>query len=95
MNVISGLMAIAETPVIVRENDDPCHLRLQLHRRGLRRLRHADQRSLGHGMFLFCKKLTTSISIVYGQAMKQAITDLFRSPGVAFEGEPGHKKPTH
>jgi succinate dehydrogenase / fumarate reductase, iron-sulfur subunit len=38
--------------------------------------------------------LTTSISIVYGQAMKQVITDLFRSPEGAFEGEPGHKKPT-
>lgn len=38
--------------------------------------------------------LTSSISIVYGQAMKQAITDLFRSPEVAFEGEPGHKKPS-
>lgn len=38
--------------------------------------------------------LTTSISIVYGQAMKQAITDIFRSPEVAFEGEAGHKKPS-
>lgn len=37
--------------------------------------------------------LTTSISVVYGQAMKQAIKDLFHSPETATEGEVGHRKP--
>ncbi len=36
--------------------------------------------------------LTTSISIVYGQAMKQAIKDLFHNPETAEEGEPGHRR---
>lgn len=36
--------------------------------------------------------LTTSITIVNGQAMKQAIKDLFYSPETAEEGEPGHRK---
>lgn len=36
--------------------------------------------------------LTTSISIVYGQAMKQAIGDFFRKPELSTEGERfGHK----
>jgi succinate dehydrogenase / fumarate reductase iron-sulfur subunit len=37
--------------------------------------------------------LTTSISVVYGQAMKQVIKDLFQSPETAMEGEPGHRRP--
>ena len=37
--------------------------------------------------------LTTSISIVYGQVMKQAIKDLFHNPEIAEEGEPGHRRP--
>lgn len=36
--------------------------------------------------------LTTSISIVNGQVMKQAIKDLFHNPEIATEGEPGHRK---
>ena len=36
--------------------------------------------------------LTTSISVVYGQAMKQAIKDLFHNPETATEGEPGQRK---
>lgn len=36
--------------------------------------------------------LTTSISIVNGQVMKQAIKDLFQSPETSMEGEPGHRK---
>lgn len=37
--------------------------------------------------------LTTSISIVYGQTMKQAIKNLFYDPERAEEGEPGHRRP--
>jgi succinate dehydrogenase / fumarate reductase, iron-sulfur subunit len=37
--------------------------------------------------------LTTSISVVYGQVMKQAVKDLFQSPETNMEGEPGHRKP--
>ncbi len=37
--------------------------------------------------------LTTSISVVDGQTMKQAIKDLFHSPETATEGEVGHRKP--
>ncbi len=36
--------------------------------------------------------LTTSISIVYGQVMKQALADLLRNPEAATEGPAGHKK---
>ncbi len=39
--------------------------------------------------------LTTSISIVYGQVMRQALGDLLRTPEVATEGETGHRKPVH
>ncbi len=37
--------------------------------------------------------LTTSITIVNGQAMKQAIKGLFYNPETAEEGEPGHRRP--
>jgi len=37
--------------------------------------------------------LTTSISIVYGQVMKQALKDLFQSPEVAWQGDAPHKRP--
>jgi succinate dehydrogenase / fumarate reductase iron-sulfur subunit len=37
--------------------------------------------------------LTTSISTVYGQVMKQAIKDMFHTPEVAWEGEAPHKHP--
>ena len=37
--------------------------------------------------------LTTSIAMVYGQVMKQAIADWIRTPEVATEGEAGHRKP--
>ncbi|MGZ7029419.1 MAG: hypothetical protein ACXVG9_08850, partial [Terriglobales bacterium] len=37
--------------------------------------------------------LTTSISIVYGQVMKQAVGDLFRSPELAWQGEAPHRHP--
>lgn len=36
--------------------------------------------------------LTTSISIVYGQATRQALADLFHRPETAEHGEPGHRK---
>jgi succinate dehydrogenase / fumarate reductase iron-sulfur subunit len=36
--------------------------------------------------------LTTSITIVNGQVMKQAIKDLFYNPETAEEGEPGHRR---
>ena len=36
--------------------------------------------------------LTTSISIVYGQAMKQTLKDLFQNPETTMEGEPGHRR---
>lgn len=38
--------------------------------------------------------LTTSISIVYGQAMKQTLKDLFQNPETAEEGEVGHRRPS-
>ncbi len=38
--------------------------------------------------------LTTSISIVNGQVMRQAIADWFRSPETAWQGEAPHKRPT-
>ena len=37
--------------------------------------------------------LTTSISVVYGQVMKQALKDLFQSPEVAWQGDAPHKRP--
>ncbi|MGZ4812971.1 MAG: 4Fe-4S dicluster domain-containing protein, partial [Terriglobales bacterium] len=37
--------------------------------------------------------LTTSISIVNGQVMKQAVGDLFRSPELAWQGEAPHRHP--
>ena len=37
--------------------------------------------------------LTTSISIVNGQVMKQALRDLFHSPELAWQGEAPHKRP--
>ncbi len=37
--------------------------------------------------------LTTSISVMYGQVMKQAIRDLFHGPEVAWQGEAPHKQP--
>lgn len=37
--------------------------------------------------------LTTSISVVNGQVMKQAIKDLFHNPETADEGEPGRRRP--
>ena len=36
--------------------------------------------------------LTTSISIVYGQVMKQSLKDLFHNPETATEGQPGHRR---
>ena len=36
--------------------------------------------------------LTTSISIVYGQVMKQVLKDLFQNPETVQEGEPGHRR---
>lgn len=36
--------------------------------------------------------LTTSISIVNGQVMKQAIKDLFHDPETSEQGEPGHRR---
>ena len=37
--------------------------------------------------------LTTSISMVYGQVMKQAVIDLFQNPEVAWQGDAPHKRP--
>jgi succinate dehydrogenase / fumarate reductase iron-sulfur subunit len=36
--------------------------------------------------------LTTSISIVYGQTMKQTFKDLFQTPETATQGEVGHRR---
>ena len=37
--------------------------------------------------------LTTSISVVYGQVMKQVIKDMFHNPETAWEGSAPHKHP--
>ncbi len=37
--------------------------------------------------------LTASISVVYGQTMKQALKDLFHDPETSQQGEPGHRRP--
>lgn len=39
--------------------------------------------------------LTTSISIVNGQVMRQAVKDLFNHPETSEQGEPGHRKPVY
>ena len=51
-NVISALMEIAANPVTRRRQEDYAHyVRLELPGRGLRLVRHADQREGPHGLF--------------------------------------------
>ena len=60
MNVIVGLGHRCKPRGSLGKADDPCHLRIQLPRGGLRILRHADQRKSCNGVLIINKQAGTT-----------------------------------